>query len=113
MNESRQQHALHHEDEGMAQGNKVHMKKSLSSHTPVNPRAARHDASLNTLTRHYSSQKGHLQAELEAPEIQAKREAAMRDAQENYEIMMELYKELSDEFSKIIAEDPSAFSKHQ
>lgn len=108
------EHLLHQEEDGLGHGTRAHMKKSLSSHMPVNPRAARHDTSLNPLTRHYSSssQKGHIQSELEAPEIHAKREAAMRDAQENYEIMMEFYKELSDAFSKIIGEDSSVVSKH-
>ncbi|MFA6915372.1 MAG: hypothetical protein WC222_03170 [Parachlamydiales bacterium] len=107
------EHLIQQEEEGLNQGTRVHVKKSLSSHMPANPRAARHDTSLNTLTRHYSSQRGHIQSELEAPEIHAKREAAMRDAQENYEIMMEFYKELSDAFSKIIGEDPSVVSERR
>lgn len=74
-----------------------------SSHIPTKPRAARHDPTSELLTKHYSANTtGHLENEMAAPQINAVREAAMRDAQENYEIMMEFHRELSSAFSKII-----------
>ncbi len=86
--------------------------EQITSHSASSPRAARHDMSFELLTRHFSSQVGHMQNELTSPKIKAKREAAMRDAQENYEIMMEFQRELREEFSKFIsAADSSSLSE--
>lgn len=90
-------------EDAVAEGAQIRSMYSVPSHAPTKPRGARHDSSFDLLTKHYSSHKGgHLENEMAAPQMTAVREAAMRDAQENYEIMMEFHKELSSAFSKII-----------